>query len=252
MELWTSAHLKTIPPALVVMAIICIILHKWLGKKDLRIRMIPMQILAVTLLLMEIGKQALSFSRGYDLYHIPLHFCSLFLFVLPAMAFYRGKYANQVAAIAAAVCSALFALMLIYPNLIYSAGNIENFFQGYFDFHTVFFHNLVMLAFLLIITLKLHAPAPKGEPRLIVIFIIGFCVVSATAAQLLKTNYANFYQCNVPVFEQLRQSLQPVLGYGLTQLIYILILTLLNCGFTLAFYWAYRGIRKLAARPVKA
>ena len=252
MELWTSAHLNTLPPALVVMLIICIILRKWLGKKDLRIRMIPMQILAVMLLVMEIGKQALSFSRGYDLYHIPLHFCSLFLFVLPAMAFYKGKYANQVAAIAAAICSSVFALMLIYPNLIYSAGNIENFFQGYFDFHTVFFHNLVMLAFLLIIALNLHVPAKKGEPRLIVIFIVVFCAVSASAAQLLKTNYANFYQCNVPVFEEIRLSLQPALGYGLTQLIYVLILTLVNCGFVLAFYWLYRGIRKLVVRPVKA
>ena len=250
MELWTAAHLQTIPPALAAMLIICVILRKWLGKKDLRIRMIPMQIISVILIAIEIGKQAVSFSRGYDLYHIPLHFCSLFLFVLPAMAFYKGKYANQVAAISAAICSALFAIMLIYPNLIYGSWNIENFFNGYLDFHTVFFHNLVMLAFLLIISLNLHNPAPKGEPKLILIFIVAFCAVSSIAAQLLKTNYANFYQCNVPIFEQLRLSLQATLGYGFTQLIYILILTLVNCGFVLAFYWAYRGIRKLLSHPV--
>ena len=251
MELWTTAHLQTIPPALAVMLLICILLRKWLGKKDLHIRMIPMQIIAVILVLIEIGKQAVSFSKGYDLYHIPLHFCSLFLFVLPVMAFYKGKYANQVAAIGAALSSSLFALMLIYPNLIYSAGNIKNFFDGYLDFHTVFFHNLVMLAFMLIIALDLHTPAEKGEPKLIVLFLTGFCAVSAIAAQLLETNYANFYRCNIPILEELRLWVQSILGYSITQVIYVLILTCVNYVFVLAFYWLYRGMRKLASRPEK-
>ena len=91
MELWSSAHVKTLLPALAVMLILSIILRILLRKKDLKIRMIPVQIIAVLLLLLEVGKQAVSFSRGYDLYHIPLHFCSLLLFTLPAMAFYKGE-----------------------------------------------------------------------------------------------------------------------------------------------------------------
>ena len=55
------------------MVILCVVLRLLLIKKDMKIRMIPLQVIAVILLLLEVGKQAVSFSRGYDLYHIPLH-----------------------------------------------------------------------------------------------------------------------------------------------------------------------------------
>ena len=80
-------HIKTLLPALIVMLAISIALRALLGKKDIKIRMIPIQVIAVILLLLEVGKQAVSFSRGYDLYHLPLHFCSLLLVTMPAMAF---------------------------------------------------------------------------------------------------------------------------------------------------------------------
>ena len=147
MELWTDTHAKTILPAVMVMAALSVLLRKLLIHREQKVRMIPVQIITVLLVLLEAGKQILSFSRGYDLYHIPLHICSLFIFVMPVMAFYRGRHCHSVRAVAAALCTAVFALMMIYPNLIYSADNVRNFFRGYFDFHTVAFHNLIMLLF---------------------------------------------------------------------------------------------------------
>ena len=58
MELWTAAHAKTILPALAVMVALCIVLRKFLGKKDLKIRMIPLQIVAILLVVMEVGNYA--------------------------------------------------------------------------------------------------------------------------------------------------------------------------------------------------
>ena len=197
MVLWTPEHTKTLLPAIIGMIIISVVLRLLLIKKDVKIRMIPLQVIAVILLLLEVGKQTVSFSRGYDLYHIPLHFCSLVMFTLPFMAFYKGKYATGIRAIATAVCGATFWLTAIYPDLIYSAGNIRNFFVNYLDFHTVAFHNLVMLAFLLILALDLHTPAKKGETKGILIFLTAFCVIAAVVSQLLQTNYAGFYHCNV-------------------------------------------------------
>jgi hypothetical protein len=40
-------------------------------------------------------------------------------------------------------------LMTIYPALIYPAWDVENYFSGYFSFHTVTFHGLVYFAYLL-------------------------------------------------------------------------------------------------------
>ena len=248
MELWSPEHIQTLLPALGVMVVISVILRLLLGKKDLKIRMIPLQVIAILLLALEVGKQAVSFSKGYDLYHIPLHFCSLALFTMPFMAFYKGKYTPGVNAIATAVCCAIFWLTAIYPCLIYSSGNIKNFFGDYLDFHTVAFHNLVMLAFMVIVALDLHSPAKKGEAKAIILFLTGFCVIAAVVSQLLQTNYAGFFECNVPPIESLRQSLQPVLGYAPTQIIYVAGLTAVHFGFVIGFYSLYKVIRKLLNR----
>lgn len=245
MVLWTPQHIQTLLPALIIMIAMCVVLRILLIKKDYKIRMIPLQIAAVLFLILEVGKQAVSFSRGYDLYHIPLHFCSLILFTLPFMAFYKGKYAQGIRAIATAVVGATFWLTAIYPDLIYSAGNIENFFNNYLDFHTVAFHNLAMLAFLMILFLDLHTPAPKGEHKRIVIFLTAFCVIAAVVSQVLETNYAGFYHCNVPPIEELRIYLQGVIGYWGAQLIYVAGLTAVHYGFVIGFYCLYKLLRRL-------
>lgn len=247
MGLWTPEHAKTLPPAVLAMLILCIILRLTLGKKEKRIRMIPMQVLSVILLVLEVGKQALSLYRGYDLYHIPLHFCSLFLFVFPAMSFCRGKHENLVTGVSAGLCAATAALTLIYPSLIYGSGNIDAYFTDYFSFHTVTFHNLVIFACMLIISLQLHSPEKKGEPKAICLFLAVFCTVAAIASQLLQTNYAGFFQCNVPFFEDLRLQMQPILGYAVTQIIYVVALMAVHMVFVLAFYWVYRGLLKVFA-----
>lgn len=251
MELWTRQHAVTLLPALGVMLLIAVGLKLWMGKRSFRVRMIPIQIIAVLLLLLEAGKQGLSLLKGYDLYYLPFHFCSLFIFMLPLMAFYRGKYQQQVFAITSALCASVFALMLIYPNLIYSGGNVDNYFKGYFDFHTVTFHNLVMLAFLLIVALRVHTPAPKGEVKAVMWFIAGFCTVSASMAHVLKTNYANYYTCNIPVLETVRLAVQEAVGSLPATLLYICIVSGLNFAFVYGAYWLYRLCLKLTATKEK-
>lgn len=249
MELWSKAHIKTLLPAIGIMILLSLILRAFLGKKPLKIRMIPIQIIACMLILLEIGKQVISFKNGYDLYHIPLHYCSLFLFSLPVMAFYRGRHQQTVFGVTAGVCGALFLLMLIYPALIYSSWDIENFFRNYFAMHTVTFHNLVMLAFLLIVFLQVHTPQKKNEVKATVCFTTAFCLISSVMAQLLKTNYANFYSCNIPPLENLRLTVQGALGYWPTQILYIVIVSALTVLFTVMTYWLYRLLRRVIAMP---
>lgn len=251
MELWTPAHTRTLPATLAVMVLVALLLRKCLLNKPLKYRMIPVQVLTVVILLLEAGKQIVSFSRGYDLYHIPLHYCSLFIFMLPLMAFYKGKHESEVRGVAAGLCAAVTALMLIYPNLIYGAWDIENYFREYMGFHTVTYHNIVIFVLLLTLALELHTPQTKKEPGTVILFMAGFCAVSAIAAQLLKTNYANFYECNIPPCEGLRVQLQGVLGYVPTQILYILAVSVLTIAFTYGAYWLYRWLRQLAVKNKK-
>lgn len=244
MGLWTPEHAKTLIPAIGVMAVLAWLFRRLLGKKELKTRMLPLQVIACLLVLLEIGKQGVSLYRGYDLYHLPFHFCSLFIFALPIMAFYRGKHLHGVYEVVSSLCASLFLLMLIYPNLIYSAWDIENYFRDYMAFHTVTFHNLVMLATVLILALDIRAG--KGSACKAILIATGlFCAVSATMAQLLKTNYANFYSCNIPAFEALRTGLQGLIGPVLTQLLYVAVVALLTVLFVLMAYGLVRLARKM-------
>ena len=146
---------------------------------------------------------------------------------------------------------ALFLFMLIYPELIYSGNSIKKFFTDFFSMHTVAFHNLVMFAFLLIIALGVQKPDPKRDVKGVVWFMIGFCVVSSTMAQILKTNFANFYVCNIPPLENLRLSIQNVLGYWPTQILYIVIVSTLTVLFTVMSYHIYRALRRLTGKQEK-
>ncbi len=239
MQLWTYLHAITLLPSLAVMLVTAVVLRIAIGNKPLKTRMIPFQILACIAFALEVGKQVISFCRGYDLYHIPLHFCSLFIFALPVMAFYQGKHRQTVTAVTTALCSALFSLMLIYPNIIYGEGSIRSFFTDYMSFHTVAFHNLVMLEFLLILFLNLHTPNIKKDAKYIILFTVCFCIAAASMSQIIKTNFANFYQCNVPVLESVRQNMQKSLGYVVTQLIYVSINSALHIVFVFVFYCLY-------------
>ena len=101
--------------------------------------------------------------------------------------------------------------------------------------------------FLLIPALNLHTPAKKGEQKAVIVFMLCFCAVSATAAQLLEVNFNNFYQCNIPPLESLRQAVEAVTGVLAAKIFYVLCVTVMDILFTIGAYWAYRGLRRLVA-----
>lgn len=248
MELWTKEHFWQLVPSVIVMIIIALVLNKFIGNKPLKIRMIPFQILAVLLFISEIGKQVISFSRGYNLYHIPLHVCSLFIPLIPLMAFYNGKHREAVRTITCSVTMALMMFMAIYPNLIYGSWNITNFFNDYFDFHTVFYHNVVIFEFILIIVLRLHHIGEGKHVRNMALLGVGFSAVAGTMSQILKTNYANFYTCNIGPINDFVNTIKDALGYTVGQTIYVIILGILHVLFFIGCYYLYRAIDKLNIR----
>ncbi len=244
MELWTPEHAKTLIPSVLIMLLAAAGLGLWLRKKPLSVRMIPLQICSILLLLLEVGKQVFSLRRGYDLYHLPFHYCSLFLFALPAMAFCRGKHRQSINAVTTALCMAMFLLLMIYPNLIYSPTDVVRYFEDYFCFHTVTYHNLVVFCLFLILTLGLYVPGSRKEQGAVLALMGVFCAVSASMAHILKTNYANYYSCNIPVLETVRLSVAEAVGNLPATLLYILIVSALNVLFTWGAFALCRLISK--------
>ena len=142
--------------------------------------------------------------------------------------------------------------MMLYPCLIYSGGNVLAFFKEYMSFHTVAFHNIVIFEFFIMLFLELYKPEDKKtEQRAVVIFMLVFVVIAAVMAQILKTNYANMYHCNVPPAENIRIMMQGKLGYAVAQIIYVAIVGGLHTVFTWLSYLVCRGLVKLLARRKK-
>lgn len=246
MQLWTKEHFWQLIPTVAVMIVIALILNRFIGKKPLKIRMIPFQVLAVLLFISEVLKQVFSFERGYDLYHIPLHVCSLFIYLLPAMAFYNGKHKEAIRTVACSVTTALILFMTVYPNLIYGSWNILNFFNDYFDFHTVFFHNVVIFEFILMIVLRLHHIGEQKHVKYMVYLGIGFATVAGAASNILKVNFAKFLNCDdIPPVASFVNSIKAVIGQTAGQLVYVIILGILHVLFFMMCYYLYRVIDKL-------
>ena len=240
MGLWSHEHVITIFPAFAIMIAVAILMRKLLINKSFEVRMIPIKIISVILVVIEIGKQICSASRGYNLYHIPLHFCSIFLYILPLMAFYRGKYQESMRSVACSTMLALFIGMLTIPSVIYSADRINTFFDDYLSFHTVFFHNLVMLALFITVALDLHRPSGKRRETLFVtLFGTGFVAIAASASHILQTNYSNFLFCTVGFIKTLTDNMKATFGEVPVTIFYTVTLAVLHVLLMVATNYLY-------------
>lgn len=244
MGLWTMTHLYQIAPTFLVLALLSILLAKLLANCKQSLKYLPLQIIAVTLLVLEVGKQINSGIDGsYDLYSLPFHYCSLFLYLLPFHAFYHGKYSHITNAAAFTCLASLVLDMLLMPAVIYSDGNIRNFFGSYGDFHTVFFHNLVVFYFMLTIALKLYEFRPKRDMKIVSIFLAVYVTVAAILSYSLEVNFHNLYHCNIGFIENIRLAVIARIGIFGT-LLYVTILLILTILFAYAAYFLARLIVK--------
>ena len=250
MGLWSIKHAVTVIPAFLIMPAVALILRRLLLHSTFEVRMLPIKIISVLLIALELGKQICSLIIGYNLYHLPLHFCSIFIYVLPFMAFYRGKRQGYIRSIATSTMTVLFFGMLIMPAVIYSEVSIDAFFTNYLDFHTVLFHNLVIFALFITLALNLHKPEGSFTELLcIAIFGLAFAAASAFAAHALNTNFSNFLGSTVPFINVALEFVSKKIGNVLTAVIYNVVLICLHAavlvGASYVFIFAAKTFNKL-------
>ena len=255
MGLWTSTHLYQILPTFAVLAVLAAVTAILLRNQSKKIRYIPLQVIAVLLLILEVMKQINSAKDGsYDLYSLPFHYCSLFLYVLPLHAFYHGKHSHFTDAAAFGCLTSLTLDMLLMPAVIYSDGNIRNYFATFGDFHTVTFHNLVVFYFMLTVALKLYELNTKHDLKVMSVFLAIYVVIAATLSYSLKVNFHNLYECNIGFIENVRLAVVEKLGV-LGTILYVCILFVLTILFAFASYFLARlvinGINKVTAKLAK-
>ncbi|MBQ8374106.1 MAG: YwaF family protein [Clostridia bacterium] len=268
MGLWTELHFYTVIPAFIVFIIVAVFMGKALKDKSEKAKYLPLQIITVILLVLELAKQVIHIINGYDMYALPFHYCSLFLYLLPLHSFYRGKHKQTVDTATFGCCSSLFFFMLVMPAIVYGDGNIKEFFDifafsggsmgeftsAFLSFHTVVFHNLVCLYFLLMVALKMYEMNTKRDLKVLGVFLGYYVVIAALLANVLQVNFHNLYRCNLGFVEELRQAMIAQIG-TVGHLIYLVALFVLTILFAYAAYFTVKGvlwlINKIASKLKK-
>ncbi|MBR5899943.1 MAG: YwaF family protein [Clostridia bacterium] len=249
MGLWTKEHFITIIPAFIVMIIVGLLLGRLLKDKDEKVKFLPLQIISVILLALEFMKQGYNAKGGYDLYALPFHYCSLFLYLLPLHSFYRGKYRKAVNSATLGCLASLFLFMLVMPDIVYSANNIKECFKNFGSFHTVIFHNLVCLYFVLTLSLKLYEFNVKKDLKVMAIFLAIYVVIATILSLSLKVNFHNLYKCNLGMVEDIRLAMVGAIGFA-GHMIYVCILFVLTILFAYGAYFAAKGVVALIKNKV--
>jgi hypothetical protein len=213
MGLWTFEHFYAIVPAFIAFAGIAVLLGFLLKEKE-KTKIWILRGLAILIIILEILKQAISISRGYDLYHLPFHYCSLFLYLLPMHAFAFGKFKKYIDGITFTACTSLFLFFVIIPTILYPAGAITTYFTQFFNFHTVTFHHLVVLYLFLAIAFRSFKLSIKRDFPICAIILSGYVIVATTLSYALDVNFQNLKKCNMPVIEEnIRIPLNEAIGW---------------------------------------
>lgn len=220
------------------------LLRKLLLYTPIETRLIPYRILALAIFGLEIAKQIISIRVGYDIYNLPFHFCSIFVFFIPLCAFGTEKMRRYLLPFTTIASATLFLFMLVCPYYAYTDEKIQIFTEDFFAFHTVTFHSLVIFTFILIIALRLYEPNTKTDLKHMLIGLSIYCLIGGTTAQIFECNFNNFYYCAAEFVDNIRLSIIENLGHPFGQTIYVFGVSIVNLIFSSFAYAFYRLIHR--------
>lgn len=243
---WSEVNVKTTIPVFFGMLLITLILRRLLKDRDDRIKNIPFAVIAAVLLVMEVWKQVWEFTHGYSLYAIPLHFCSVYLYLYPLAHWTKGKTASTFHSLSVGMTSMTFFLFYIYPMLIIG-DSAQSFFTDFSSFHTVLYHNLLCLYFLLSIALEMRKPDIKRDLKTLFAGYGVYFLIAAPMANILDVNFNSFRFCGVEFIESIRLSVIQILGPVGGQLLYLVGVFAGTMVFGLLSFFAYYGLTRLVS-----
>ncbi len=229
---YNTSDIIVLSISLVLIILSSIGLHFWLKDKKTSVRKIPLQIIGVLIVLLEIVKQIYYFTLykktgNFDLYVLPLHFCSLFIVLFPVIQFSKPKIADKLRPLAVAYSLLMTIMLYVNPHaLLASACN--NIFLNFHNFHTYLFHHLVIAYFVYTIALNDYHPH-KNDFINCCLGVAFYGLYAIPFAYILKVNYVNILYSVFEPLEKIRQLLLSKTSYVFTQIIYDLFMFLIAC-----------------------
>lgn len=201
---WSTEDKVVLPLTLLGIIVVTLIVWWLLRNKNEKIKIIPLIIIASIMLVLELCKQIISIREGYDLWHIPLHFCSLFIYWFPLMVFTReGRLKNFGTTMAFACSVSLLACFYCDPSAIIGGDTTANIFKSFFSFNTYTYHHLVFLFLFIGLALDMFK-LDKTCFKHVITGITIYGIVAISFAYALDTNYCNLLVSQIDFVEKWR------------------------------------------------
>lgn len=244
MQLWTVKHAYSLIPAMLIALGISILLGYLLRNKDKKIKIIPIQITIAIMVVLEITKQLVNVvQKKWDGYDFPLHYSSLCLYLGTAYAFFtynkEGKVAKFINSFFNVYLGVMFTFMVVYPEIVYPDYFVDLFFKEFTPFHSIFYHDLCVLVFFMMLCLQMMKVDFKSDVFSSLIGTLGYGIIEAIPANVFKVNFNNLYYSGVPAVNNLRLSWNESMGF-FGQLLYIILYMIVMCVFVFISFWVYK------------
>ena len=201
---WSAKEKIILPIMIVVLLIFAIGICLLTRNKSEKIKRLPLFIITIIILALEVAKQIYNLCIGYDLWAIPLHFCSLFMFFYSFSNFGKGKLKRFGDIMT--VCCTFLVILLFYINPSNIIGeSCENVFASFSSFHTFTYHHLLFLYYFIFLGSNLIL-AKFSDLWYILIGIVSYAIVAVTFAYSLNVNFCSILHNSVGFLEAIRGS----------------------------------------------
>mgnify|MGYP005757725451 FL=1 len=204
---WTKDEIQIVPITLMVIIFLSVIINFCLRNKSEKVKRIPLLIITIIILILEVIKQIYNLVIGYNLWKLPLHFCSIFLFVFSFASFGKGTLRKIGDVISLSGGFAVLVAFLISPrNIIGNA--CENVFANFDQFHTFTYHFLVFFYLFILIGSNL-VQAKFSDIKYIITTVLGYAIIAIVAGYSLNVNFCSVLHNNYSFLEAIRLSCGP-------------------------------------------
>lgn len=201
---WSNDDFVVLPLALVCIILVSLVARFFLCK-HVDLKLFPLKLIAILVVVLEIIKQILNVIKGFNPWHLPFHYCSLFVFLFPFAQFGSKKFKEFITPVAFACSMTVFISFYLSPDAIIGSSS-SHLFRDFNSFHTFFFHHLVFLYASLSVALDAYKPKKKDFKNVLIVVLV-YCMCGVFLSYVFNQNYNNFLFSVIGVVERLRVSL---------------------------------------------
>lgn len=211
-----------------LVTVLFIILFLWLSLKPTVNRKVILRMSAIFLITLELFKYTYTFATDGSIgaYMYPFNLCSFSLYVMPIVAFGKGKFANFMTPFTYAVGLLAGLLVLLYPSNV--LGGADTWFPvtEVLPFHSFIYHGNMIFFSLYLVMSKRYQPKFMDFPKALFILLLSAAFANGLNF-ILDTDYMLLHYGNGSPFQFVITDVSYLAYLGVMTLVGVVLIILL-------------------------